>query len=142
MTGVQTCALPILDAVEVVAERIGISEVIIASTIVAFGTSVPEISTALTAVRKGRGGLAIGNVLGANVLNILLVLGASLALSPEGITIPLNFYRVPIPALIVVLGFFGFFMYNRKKHVISKTEGISLILLYILYLLGNVIYAF
>lgn len=77
----------LVDSAEVIALRIGIPDAIIASTLVAFGTSVPELSTAIAATKSKHGGLALGNVLGANVLNILFVIGVSSVLTVGGIAL-------------------------------------------------------
>ncbi|MBP1925282.1 cation:H+ antiporter [Sedimentibacter acidaminivorans] len=132
-------ATSLVDSAEVIAKRIGISDIVISSTIIAFGTSVPEISTTISAVKSNHGGLALGNVMGANILNILFVLGASLALSPGGIIVVNNFYNIHIPVLIIVLAVYGYFAYNKNKNEISKKEGILMIAIYLLYLTGNLI---
>lgn len=77
----------LVSSAEVLAVRIGIPDVVIASTLVAFGTSVPELSTCITAAKKNYGGLALGNIMGANILNILMVVGASAAIVPNGIAV-------------------------------------------------------
>lgn len=124
----------LVDSAEIIALRIGVSEVIIASTLVAFGTSVPEISTAVTAARSGHGGLVIGNVIGANILNVLLVLGASVSLSPNGIALPRDFYVIHMPSLTVVLLVYSFFAYNTNIHRLERKEGLVLAALYVFYL--------
>ncbi|MGB4429746.1 MAG: sodium:calcium antiporter, partial [Thermacetogeniaceae bacterium] len=77
-------ASALVASAEVLAERMGIPDVVISSTLVAFGTSVPELSTCIAAVKNNHGGLAIGNILGANILNILFVTGAAAAVTPNG----------------------------------------------------------
>ena len=84
----------------------------------------------------------MGNVLGANIFNILLVIGASAAMTPGGIPVPHTFYLTHFLGLAVVLGVFGFFAYNKKFHEISKTEGIILILIYAVYLATNILNTF
>ena len=64
------------------ASRIGVPSSIVAVTLVALGTSTPELITAITAMRKGHGAIALGNVLGADILNVLLVAGAAAAITP------------------------------------------------------------
>lgn len=130
-------ASSLVNSAEILARRIGISDVIIASTLVAFGTSVPELSTCISAARRNHGGLVIGNIMGANILNILLVVGASAALIPSGIAVTEEFYRIHFIILAIVLSVFGFFAYNSKINEISKREGMILILIYILYLFIN-----
>ncbi|RBP63312.1 cation:H+ antiporter [Alkalibaculum bacchi] len=130
-------ASSLVNSAEILARRIGISDVIIASTLVAFGTSVPELSTCISAAKRNHGGLVIGNIMGANILNILLVVGASAALIPGGIAVTEEFYRIHFTTLAIVLSVFGFFAYNSKINEISKREGMILILIYILYLFIN-----
>lgn len=132
-------ATSLVDSAEVIAKRIGVSDIVISSTIIAFGTSVPEISTTISAVKSNHGGLALGNVMGANILNILFVLGASLALSSDGLIVAKNFYNIHIPVLILVLAVYSYFAYNKNKNEISKKEGILMISIYLLYIIGNLI---
>ncbi len=132
-------ASSLVSSAEILARRIGVSDVIIASTLVAFGTSVPELSTCIAAAKRNYGGLAIGNIMGANILNILLVVGASAALITGGIEVAEEFYGVHFITLAIVLSVFGFFAYNSKINEISKREGTILISIYILYLITNFI---
>lgn len=128
-----------VSSAEIIATRLGVPDIIISSTIIAFGTSVPEISTAITAAQNKHGGLALGNVLGANIFNILLVLGASITFSPGYILVPESFYIIHFPALFIILLIFGIILYNKKKNEITKKEGIFLIILYIAYLTTNLL---
>jgi cation:H+ antiporter len=139
---VSLSASTLVSSAEVVASRVGIPDVVIASTIVAFGTSVPELTTALTSAKNGYGGLAIGNVMGANILNIILVSGASITLSVGGLIVPDSFYVVHIPAMVIILAIFSFVAYNTQKNEISKKEGVLLISVYFIYIVGNLISAF
>lgn len=123
----------------VLAGRIGVPDVIIASTLVSFGTSVPELSTCIAAAKRKRGGLAIGNIMGANIMNILLVVGAAVALTPGGIAVSQEFYKIHFIVLGLVISVFGLFAYNKRIDEISKREGIILILIYSVYLGVNLI---
>jgi len=127
----------LVDSAEVLAVRVGIPDVIIAATLVAFGTSVPELSTCIAAAKSNHGGLALGNIMGANILNVLLVTGASAVLSPEGIIVSRDFYNIHFIALGVILSVFAYFSYNYRFNEISKKEGIFLILIYIFYVGAN-----
>jgi cation:H+ antiporter len=130
-------ASALVGSAEVLAEKIGIPDVIIASTLVAFGTSVPELSTCISAAKSKHGGLALGNVMGANILNILMVVGASVALTPGGIKISQEFYQIQFLVLGLVLVTFGIFAYNSKINKISKREGMILILIYMIFVGAN-----
>jgi cation:H+ antiporter len=71
----------LIPAVELTAIRVGIPQSVIAATLVAFGTSLPELVTAITAVKKGHGELAVGNIIGADILNVLFVVGSAAAVT-------------------------------------------------------------
>ncbi len=127
----------LIPAVEISAIRIGIPQSIIAATLVAFGTSLPELVTAITAVRKGHGELAIGNIVGADILNVLFVVGSAAAVTSGGLDVPANFYKLQIPSMLIILLFFRFFSTNGKEDDISKKEGFLLCALYIVYVVLN-----
>ncbi|WP_392486549.1 calcium/sodium antiporter [Haloimpatiens sp. FM7315] len=124
----------LIPCVEVTAVRVGIPQSIIAATLVAFGTSLPELITAITAVKKGHGELAVGNIVGADVLNVLFVIGSSAAVTKGGLMVPSNFYKLQIPTMLIILLSFRYFSKN-KGHVINKKEGILLTLIYGVYIL-------
>ena len=123
----------LIPTVEVTALRIGVPNSIIAATLVAFGTSLPELTTSLKSVFKGHGDLAVGNIIGANILNILFVIGASAAVTPEGLLVPKIFYKIHYPAMIIILLTFGFAI-RKKGNRIRRSEGFLLISFYIAYL--------
>lgn len=126
----------LIPAVEITAIRIGIPQSVIAATLVAFGTSLPELVTAITAVRKGHGELAVGNIIGADILNVLFVLGSAAAVTKGGLLVPSNFYKLQIPTMLIILSAFRIFSKN-KDNAITKKEGIFLFLIYIIYIILN-----
>ena len=126
----------LIPAVEVSALKIGIPQSIIAATLVAFGTSVPELVTAITAVRKGHGELAAGNIIGADILNVLFVLGVAAAVTPAGIRVPVGFYYLQFPTMLLVLGIFRFCS-TRKNSVITRLQGFFLFFFYVVYVILN-----
>ncbi len=126
----------LIPSVGVVAYRVGIPQSIIAATLVAFGTSLPELVTAITAVKKGHGELAAGNVIGADILNALFVLGASASVTASGITVPVYFFYLQIPAMLAILFVFRF-LSTRKSAVVGRLGGAVLLGLYIVYLILN-----
>lgn len=126
----------LIPAVEISAVRVGIPQSIIAATLIALGTSLPELVTAITAVRKGHGELAIGNVVGANILNVLFVVGGAAAVTLGGLDVPLNFYKLQIPTMLVILIVFWLFSKDENKEI-DKKEGCLLLLIYIVYLILN-----
>jgi len=92
----------LVDGASMLARRFGVSELVIGLTIVAVGTSLPEVATSLLAsIRKERD-IAVGNVVGSNIFNILFVLGLAAALSPSGIPVPPEVIEFDLPVMIVV----------------------------------------
>ncbi|OIO04730.1 MAG: sodium:calcium antiporter [Elusimicrobia bacterium CG1_02_56_21] len=93
----------LIPAVQEAAIRLHVPEAIIAATLVAFGTSLPELVTAVTAARKGHGELAVGNIVGADILNVLFVSGAAAAVTRGGLLAPPQFFKILFPAMLLVL---------------------------------------
>ncbi|MBW2004865.1 MAG: calcium/sodium antiporter [Deltaproteobacteria bacterium] len=118
-------------AVEI-AQRIGVPEDVIAATMVAFGTSLPELMTAIAAVRKGHPEITVGNIVGADVLNCLFVIGAAAAARP--LAIPPNFYYFHFPAMLIILYSFRFFIFRNRDGHFKKTQGVWLLGVYLVYL--------
>ena len=114
------------------AGRMGVPEDVIAATMVAFGTSLPELMTAITAVRKGHPEITVGNIVGADVLNCLFVIGASAAARP--LEIPPNFFLFHFPAMLVILYSFRVFISMNKAGVFRRWQGAWLLSIYLIYL--------
>lgn len=93
----------LIPAVQETALRLSIPKAIIAATLVAFGTSLPEFVTAITAVRKGYGEIALGNIIGADILNVLFVAGLSAAVTPGGLLASSEFFTLLFPAMMTIL---------------------------------------
>lgn len=129
----------LIPGVEIVATRMGIPQGIIASTLVAFGTSLPELITAITAVRKGHGELAIGNIIGADILNVLFVVGSAAAVTKGGLPVPTDFYKLQIPTMLIILIAFRLFS-KSKNNKISKAQGSFLMGIYIVFLILNYVW--
>ena len=118
-----------VDSASSVATSLGVSESVIGLTIVAGGTSLPELATSVVAARKGQSAIAIGNVIGSNVFNILLILGATAAISPlqmEGITL------VDIGVMLGSITLVWLFSFTR--YTVERWEGAVLVLGYLAYL--------
>ena len=118
-----------IDAATYVAHRFGVRQSVIGLTIVAGGTSLPELATSVVAAYKGRSAIAIGNVIGSNVFNILLILGITSFVHPlriMGITI------VDLMMLLVSIGFLWLFAYT--KFYVSRREGGVLVGSFIVYM--------
>ncbi len=90
----------LIDGAVLIAELLGISRLVIGLTIVAVGTSLPEIATSLVASMRGQRDIAVGNIIGSNIFNILLVLGLTSALSPCGVQVSNNAIHFDIPVMI------------------------------------------
>lgn len=129
----------VVSSASTLAARAGLSEVLIASTIIALGTSLPELVTTINAARKGRGDLAVGNVLGANILNMTLVLGYSATFNPGGVGIARDIFTTHFPVMVAIVAIFSYFVYNTRKHSISRIEGMGLVVLYVVYLTSLII---
>jgi cation:H+ antiporter len=96
-------AMVLIPAVSEAARRMSIPESIIAATMVAFGTSLPELVTAIKASLRGHGELAVGNVIGADILNVLFVAGAAAAVTEGGLEASSQFFLVLFPTMIFIL---------------------------------------
>ena len=123
-----------VDAATYVAHRFGIRQSIVGLTIVAGGTSLPELATSVVAAYKGRSAIAIGNVIGSNVFNILLILGVTAVVHPMrimGITI------VDLMMMLVSIGLMWLFAIT--KYYVSRREGWLLIMTFVAYM-GWLIY--
>jgi len=110
-----------------IAYRFGVPEDVIAATMVAFGTSLPELMTAIAAVRKGHPEITVGNIVGADVLNVLFVIGAAAAAAP--LAIPANFYYFHFPAMLIILYSFRVFI-TMNKTVFHRWQGFWLLGVY------------
>ena len=121
-----------------IAQILGISEKLISLTIVAFSTSLPELITSIAATKKGETDMAIGNILGSQLFNILLIIGVSAALKP--ICYSKN-YNSNIILLIVGSIMLGLFPFIGKKNEMTRVNGISFVLIYIIYLISIVCFA-
>ena len=119
----------VVESASFIAKTIGISERMISLTIVAIGTSLPELVTSVAATRKGEYDIAIGNVVGSNIFNIGVVIGITVAIL-GGIS-KINFSYIDIIVMILSALFLFFFAHN--DHKISKKEGIFFLLAFILY---------
>lgn len=118
-----------VDAASYVAYRYGVRQSVVGLTIVAGGTSLPELATSVVAAYKGRSALAIGNVIGSNVFNILLILGITATVHPMrimGITI------VDLTMMLVSMGLLWMFAFT--KYYVSRREGAVLIIGFLTYM--------
>ena len=128
----------LVDGAVYIAKIFNISDTIIAVTIVAFGTSAPELVTSVIAALRKEADLAIGNLLGSNIFNILAVLGIT-SLFAELKVEDIQIILFDIPWMLVVTILFGIFIYNSKKNLITRKEGFFLFLCYMIYIIFSLI---
>ncbi len=114
-----------------IAARFGVPDDVIAATMVAFGTSLPELMTAIAAIRKGHPEITVGNIVGADVLNVLFVIGAAAAAAP--LQIPMNFYYFHFPAMLIILYSFRVFISMNREGVFYRWQGVWLLGVYVVY---------
>ena len=115
-----------IDAAVYIAKVIGISQRLIGRTIIAFGTSLPELVTSMTAAWKGKSDLAIGNIVGSNIFNILFVLGTTALISPNAIAFENGFISdgiVAIGALFLLYAFIDNDLFLKKSGAIVMLIG-------------------
>ena len=120
----------VVDSATAIAQSLGLSENFIALTIVAMGTSLPELVTSLVASRKGECGLAVGNVVGSNLFNILLVLGMSCALSPIAVGME-NLIDIAFSILV----HFIMLAFCASGDKIKRSEGAIAVAVYFAYMI-------
>jgi cation:H+ antiporter len=114
-----------------IARHFGVSELVIGLTIVAAGTSLPEVATSVTAALKGERDIAVGNVVGSNIFNILCVLGFSSVFSPKGIQVAPSALQFDIPVMIAVaVAAFPIFLSGSR---VSRLEGLFMLAAYAAY---------
>jgi cation:H+ antiporter len=121
----------IVDGAVVIASSLGMSEAVISLTIIAIGTSLPELATCVVAAMKRNSDIVIGNVIGSNIFNVFFVLGTSAVIKPLPFNRDLNF-DVGTGILSTLL-LFVFLFFPRKK-ILERWQGGVLLLLYIVYL--------
>ena len=116
---------------EKIALMLGVPDMIIGLTMTAFGTSLPELMTAVTAIRKKAHNISMGNVIGANILNIILVIGLSSTILP----IPINasMLRFHLPFIFLIVGSTVTFAFINKSHF-KRRNGFLLLCTYIVYI--------
>ena len=117
-----------------IALHVGMSETLVGLTIVAVGTSLPELVTSVTAARKGESDIAIGNIIGSGLFNIFFVLGVSATIHPIAVSSKLIFDFI-ILAIVTVIS--HLFAYSKKE--VDKKEGFALTAMYIAYMVYIII---
>lgn len=119
----------VVDSSTTIAYSLGMSETLVGLTIVAIGTSLPELITSVTASYKKLSEIALGNIVGSNIFNILFVLGASSAISPLPVDGKLFTDVILMIGLTILL-----FIFSRSNYRIGKIEGVIMALTYVAYM--------
>lgn len=116
-----------------IASELGLSDLFIGLTIIAIGTSLPELVTSVVAAKKGESGLALGNAVGSSILNILFILGFSTVLSPISV-VSAEFFKVMIDIIILLIVSMILQVFCVTRDKVSKFEGVICVLLYMGYM--------
>ncbi len=119
----------VVDCAQSIAYRIGVSERVIALTVIAFGTSLPELMTTIIASKKGEQDLLVGNIIGSNIFNICMVLGIPIAI--YGTVTPGSFQLLDVYTL--VLSSIALFIFAETSRKITKLEGVLLLMIFAIY---------
>ena len=120
----------LVDGASAIARKAGISEFVIGLTIVGFGTSCPELVVSLTGALQGNADISVGNVIGSNIFNTLLILGMTAVIAPVAVTRKNSRRDIPI-ALLVTFLFVAFAQTGRS---ISFWEGVAFLLIFVAYM--------
>ena len=122
-----------VDSATLIAQEFGVSDRIIGLTIVSIGTSLPELVTSVSASLKGKTDIAIGNIIGSNIFNILFVLGTAALVAPHGIPFAQGFITDGIISIGAIVLFMAFI--NLKNYTLRKTGAAVMLLSYVAYLI-------
>lgn len=122
-----------IDSATYIAKAFGISQRLIGLTVIAFGTSLPELVTSMTAAWKGKSDLAIGNIVGSNIFNILFVLGTTALVSPTAITFESGFI---IDGIVAIGALFLLYAFIDDKCYLKKSGAIIMLVGYIAYFIS------
>ena len=119
----------VVDSASRIATIMGVSQKMIALTVVAFGTSLPELVTSIVSTRKGEQEILVGNIVGSNIFNIGIVLGVPVALFGGIPAVGFNL----IDLLVMILAAILLFVFSFKDHKVGKFDGIVLLLIFVIY---------
>lgn len=119
----------VVDSASAIAKALGVSERLISLTIIALGTSLPELVTSVTATRKGEYDIAIGNVVGSNIFNIGMVIGLPITIFGGIGAVAFSY----IDIIVMIISAILLFMFSFNDYKISKKEGIAFLILFAVY---------
>lgn len=120
-----------VDNAKIIAEKLNISEKIISITILAIGTSLPELVTSVTAAIKGNSDIAIGNIIGSNIFNMLLIIGVAAVINPLAYNVS---YNLDMTFLIAATAILAIFPTIPPKNEMSRSNGICYLIMYAAYM--------
>ncbi len=127
----------LIGSVKEICRRYEVPKEVLAVTLVAFGTSLPELVTAIAAIAKGQRDLLVGNIIGADILNVLFVVGASSA--AVKLKVEPSFFRLYLPLMMASIVLLGIYIAGRGK-TFKRWQGVPLLGLYVLFCILTVIY--
>lgn len=134
-----------VDGASSIAKALKIPAVVIGLTIVSFGTSLPELAVSVTSAIENAEGIAIGNVIGSNIVNLMLVAGCAAAISPmkmEKSLMKKDFpFSILITAALFVMFADNFFSPDAQQNIISRADGIILLLFFVIFMYSTVSYS-
>lgn len=122
----------VVDKAQEIARMLNVSEKIIGLTIVAVGTSLPELVTSVTAAIRGESDIAIGNIVGSNIFNMLLIIGLAAVIQPINYNITYNYQMMVLFTGMILMMIFPFM---KPKDKLSRIEGIIFVILYLINLI-------
>lgn len=118
----------VVDSASAIAASFGLSQTLIGLTVVAFGTSLPELVTSIVASKKGENGLALGNVIGSNLFNILFVLSSSAVISPMKVDVLSTYDAI----FLIISSIIAWFL-ARRQFEVDRKKGLVMVLMYVGY---------
>ncbi len=125
----------VTDGAVAAARLLGMSQALIGLTVVAVGTSLPELATSVIAARQGNADIAVGNMVGSNIFNILFVLGVTAPLAPLPVA---PFILVDMGVALLASAILFGFMFTGARHALDRWEGIGFLILYCAYLMFGI----
>jgi cation:H+ antiporter len=124
----------VVNSASAIAQQLGMSENLVGLTVVAIGTSLPELVTSLVATKKGEVDIAVGNVVGSNIFNMLLILGTSSIINPMTVA-----YFTFLDILFIIGAMAMFILMTYSSKTLNKEKGLPLVLVYIIYIIFTII---
>lgn len=128
-----TAAKGLLVVVEQLALKLGVPNDVVAVTLLALGTSIPELATGVMSLIKGHRELLVGNVIGANILNFFFVIGAAATVRP--LVIPYRFFWLHLPVMLIILGLFHLNIWTSKIYL-RRLPALFMLIIYLGYAVG------